>query len=69
MQQRRGAVAGVAGVAGFAAYVVLVVIMADLVLPLHWAVVALFFLAAGTLWAWPALRLLRWALAAPEPHS
>lgn len=65
----RAALAATAGMAGFALYVVLVVIVADLVLPLHWAIVLLFFLAAGTLWTWPALRLLRWALAAPQPHS
>jgi hypothetical protein len=65
----RAVVGAVVGAVGFALYVVLVVILADLVVPLHWAIVLLFFLAAGTLWAWPALRLLRWALAAPEPHS
>lgn len=65
---RAVAAAGV-GVAGFGAYIMLVVMLADLVLPLNWAIVLLFFLAAGTLWTWPALRLLRWAMAAPEPRS
>jgi hypothetical protein len=65
----RAAIAAVAGVLGIALYVALVVIMADLVLPLHWAIVLLFFLATGTLWAWPALLLVRWALARPEPRS
>ena len=54
-------IALLAGLFGFATYVIGVVTLADHVLTLHWAVQAVFFLLAGTLWAWPASRLMIWA--------
>jgi len=46
---------------GFIAYVAVVVALADHVLPLHWTVQAMYFVVAGTAWAWPARALLFWA--------
>ena len=54
-------VATVAGLVGFTAYVALAVTLADWVAPMHWAVQALYFLAAGTLWVLPVRSLMYWA--------
>jgi uncharacterized membrane protein len=54
--------ASIIGVAGFVAYVAGVVWLGDLVIPLHWTVGVLYFTAAGLLWTWPAVLLMRWAL-------
>jgi hypothetical protein len=53
-------IASLAGIAGFCAYIWLVVVLADHVIPLHWAVELLYFIAAGILWVWPAKRLMVW---------
>ncbi len=49
------------GLLGFLAYIVAVMNLADLVVSRHWALQVPFFLVAGTLWAWPAHRLILWA--------
>ena len=54
-------IATVAGLAGFLLYVAAVVTMADPVGRLHWALQALYFLAAGLLWTVPARWLMYWA--------
>lgn len=59
---RRGPIALVLGVAGFLAYLVLVLEVAALLAGVHWAVELLFFAAAGIVWAFPAARLIRWAV-------
>jgi hypothetical protein len=62
----RIAIASLAGVAGFLAYVWIVVILADHVLPLHWLVELVYFIAAGILWVWPAKWLMVWAARGPR---
>jgi hypothetical protein len=49
------------GLLGFLAYIALVVTLADRVSGLHWAVQALYFVAAGVLWVLPAHYLMLWA--------
>jgi hypothetical protein len=49
------------GLTGFVAYVAVAVVLADAVQRLHWAVQALYFLAAGVLWTLPARWLMIWA--------
>ena len=58
----RGFVATVGGSGGFVAYVAAVVVLGDRVTDAHWLVQAVFFLLAGTLWAFPATWLIRWAV-------
>ena len=53
--------ATIGGLLGFALYVVAILALADALYPLHWALQGLFFLAAGTLWVFPAKWLLFWA--------
>lgn len=57
----RASIATLVGLAGFLAYLIGVVTLADHVLRMHWAVQAVFFLVAGTVWAFPASRLILWA--------
>ncbi|MCK8786365.1 DUF2842 domain-containing protein [Roseomonas sp. NAR14] len=57
----RAAIAVPVGIVGFVLYVALAVVLADRVLGMHWTVQALYFLAAGVLWAWPAHHLMLWA--------
>ena len=54
-------IASLAGIFGFIAYVMLVVALGDAVITLHWLVQLAYFLLAGTLWTWPARRLMVWA--------
>lgn len=49
------------GLAGFLAYIVGAVTLADHLAGLHWALQALYFIAAGVLWALPAHFLVLWA--------
>jgi hypothetical protein len=60
MSSRIG-LAALIGVIGFLLYVGAAVALADLVLPLHWSLVALYFLVAGIAWALPARALMVWA--------
>ena len=53
-------IAAIIGLVGFLAYVVAAVTLADHV-PDHWAVQALYFVAAGVLWVIPARALMYWA--------
>jgi hypothetical protein len=54
------------GLAGFIAYLGLAVSLADRVSGLHWAVQALYFVAAGVLWVLPAHYLMLWAAGRPS---
>jgi hypothetical protein len=54
-------IATIVGITGFLAYVVGAVTLADHLAPMHWALQALYFLAAGTLWVIPARSLMLWA--------
>jgi hypothetical protein len=54
-------IATIVGLVGFVAYVVAAVTLADYLSPMHWAVQALFFLVAGTLWVLPIRSLMYWA--------
>ena len=49
------------GLLGFFVYVALVLTLSDRVLEYHWLAQGVFFLVAGTVWAWPAHRLILWA--------
>ena len=44
-----------------AAYVAGAVMLADALAPMHWAVQAVYFLAAGLLWVPPVWGLMLWA--------
>jgi hypothetical protein len=54
-------IATIVGLVGFVAYVVAAVTLADYLSPMHWALQALFFLVAGTLWVFPIRSLMYWA--------
>lgn len=49
------------GLAGFVAYLAAAATLFDDVASAHWAVQALYFVAAGTLWVIPARWLMLWA--------
>jgi hypothetical protein len=49
------------GLVGFVAYCVAVVTLADWVLHAAWPLQAVYFVAAGTLWVFPARWLMLWA--------
>jgi hypothetical protein len=49
------------GLLGFFLYVVAVMNLADLLVDSHVALQVPFFLLAGTVWAWPAHKLILWA--------
>jgi hypothetical protein len=57
----RPAIAVPLGLFGFFAYIALAMVLADYALERHWTVQVVYFLLAGTLWAWPAHRLILWA--------
>jgi Protein of unknown function (DUF2842) len=57
----RPAIAVPLGLLGFFAYIAFAMILADHVLGLHWILQIIYFLLAGTLWAWPAHKLILWA--------
>lgn len=54
-------IATIVGSSGFLAYVAAAATLAEPVVRLHWLVQALYFLAAGVVWAWPAKWLMYWA--------
>jgi len=54
-------IATLVGLVGFILYVGAAVTLADPVERLHWAIQALYFLAAGLLWTIPARWLMYWA--------
>ncbi len=49
------------GLLGFFLYIVAVMNLADLLVDLHLVLQLAFFLVAGTIWAWPAHKLILWA--------
>jgi hypothetical protein len=53
--------ATVLGLVGFLAYLVAVVTFYDAVAALNWAVQALYFVVAGTVWVIPMRALMIWA--------
>jgi hypothetical protein len=57
----RTAIALFAAFAFLAAYLAAVMAASDYIVPLHWALQALFFLAAGVLWVPPVHFLILWA--------
>ena len=58
----RPLIATIAGLLGFIAYVAAVLLIADTVLALHWAVQAVFFVIAGSLWVIPIRWLMYWSV-------
>ncbi len=54
-------IATIVGLVGFLAYVIAVVTLAGDLPQMHWAVQALFFLVAGTVWVVPVRSLMLWA--------
>jgi hypothetical protein len=61
----RVTLAVVVGVLGVLLYVMAAVALADVVVPLNWAIQAVYYLAAGVLWVYPAHRLILWAARKP----
>ena len=51
-----------AGLIGFFGYVAAVIVVADTVQTMHWAVQAVYFVLAGTLWALPIRWLMFWSV-------
>ena len=58
----RRTIAWTIGLLGFTAYVVGVVTLGDRVVAAAWPLQAAYFLAAGTLWVFPARALILWAV-------
>lgn len=54
-------IAVVVGLAGFIAYLGVAVALADRVMLAHWAIQALYYLVAGSLWVLPVRWLMYWA--------
>ena len=53
-------VAVVSGLVGVVAYIAAAVVVADHVLGAHWAIQAVFYLIAGSLWVLPIRWLMYW---------
>jgi hypothetical protein len=51
-----------AGLIGFCAYVVTAIVIADTVQTMHWAIQAVYFVLAGTIWALPVRWLMFWSV-------
>jgi hypothetical protein len=58
----RSLIALIAGIAGFFVYIVVALAIADIVLTMHWAVQAIYFVAAGSLWVLPVRWLMYWSV-------
>ncbi len=58
----RTSIAIMAAIVGLLVYLVAVLAIADLVLPLHWAVQAVYFVLAGSLWVLPIRWLMYWSV-------
>lgn len=56
----RSTLALLIGLVGFAVYALVVLALGDLVLNWHWSIQMIYFALAGTIWAWPAKRLIYW---------
>lgn len=56
----RTAIAFTIGTLGFLAYIAVVVAVADVVVHRHWLIQLVFYLVAGGLWVWPAVKLMAW---------
>jgi hypothetical protein len=56
----RAPIAIIVGLAGFALYVAAVMILSDTVFAWHWALQAVYFVIAGTLWVFPIRWLMFW---------
>ena len=61
----RTPVAALSLLAGMAVYAVLAATVAE-ALPDHWAVQLAYYVAAGIIWVFPALRVLAWAGRDPQ---
>ena len=51
----------IGGLLGFFFYVAAVLALGDVVLHLHWALQAVYFVLAGSLWVFPVRWLMLWA--------
>ncbi len=58
----RKPIAIAAGLFGFFIYLTVVVVMADTVQTMHWAVQAVYFVIAGSVWAIPVRWLMYWSV-------
>lgn len=63
----RTAIAWLVGLLGLALYLFAVLELAEVATGHHWAVDLVYFAAAGIVWAFPAARLMRWAVAGRRP--
>jgi hypothetical protein len=59
----RTKIAWIAGLVGLALYLFAVLELAEVATGHHWALDLVYFAAAGIVWAFPAARLMRWAVA------
>jgi hypothetical protein len=59
---KRAPIAVIGGILGFFFYVAAVLALSDLVVQLHWAAQAAFFVVAGTLWVFPVRWLMYWSV-------
>ncbi len=57
----RTPIAVIGGLLGFFFYVAAVLALGDSVLKLHWALQAVYFVLAGSLWVFPVRWLMLWA--------
>ena len=55
-------VAVIAGLVGFALYLAAALSLADAVINWHWALQAVYFVAAGTIWVFPIRWLMYWSV-------
>lgn len=60
MPRWRNAVGILALVAGLIVYALVAMVAGATLVPEHWLLQLLFFVAAGLAWLWPARHLLRW---------
>lgn len=56
----RGKVAVLIGIVGFVAYIAVVTAIGDFFVRQHWAIQAVYYVTAGFVWVFPAIRLIKW---------
>lgn len=58
----RAPIAFIAGIVGFCLYMAAVVVLGDTVQTLHWAIQAVYFVVAGSVWVLPIRWLMFWSV-------
>jgi hypothetical protein len=62
----RGKIALLIGIIGFIAYIAIVVAAGDFFVHRHWALQAVYYITAGFVWVFPAVRLIKWSARPPS---